>query len=189
MSDKKNIVNIRTAPVVIKYSHITTPDTAFGGSDYKITVIATPELEAQLNAIAEKFKIDSPRFVKEKNGERLVQFKTKFAVDKLKTAPGVEARNPGFAWSGDTVRIAGQAVEYNAPTIGHGMSLRFNGVYLEAVDTSKSKGSGDPFADLEGSTFDAASLDNEAPTNSQSGGTDVTPAADVPAITGDDLPF
>lgn len=171
-----------TGPVAIKYSHIVEPDTAFNKSEYKVTVVASDELVQQLTQLATSWGTNT-NFIKSKDGQNLVTFKSKFQP-KTKVAEGVEARAKGFAWSNDTVRIAVDAQEYNSPMAGHGISLRLNGVMLiETAQREEGEGGGnaDPFADFAGSSVDASQL----------GGSDAPAEAapSVPEFSGDDMPF
>lgn len=174
-----------TGPVAIKYSHIVEPDTAFNKSEYKVTVVASPELIAQLTQLAGQWGTNT-NFIKTKDGEQLVTFKSKFQP-KTKVAEGVEPRAKGFAWSNDIVRIAVDAQEYNSPMAGHGISLRLNGVMLTetAVREEKEGGNADPFADFGGTSIDASQLSGAADNPAES----TTPAPAVPEFSGDDMPF
>ena len=174
-----------TGPVAIKYSHIVEPDTAFNKTEYKVTVVASPELVSQLTQLAGQWGTNT-NFIKTKDGEQLVTFKSKFQP-KTKVAEGVEPRSKGFGWSNDIVRIAVDAQEYNSPMAGHGISLRLNGVMLMEVvkRDDDNAGAADPFADFGGTTVDSSQLsgsdDSSAPA-----------AADAPAVpefSGDDMPF
>ena len=168
-----------TGPVAIKYSHIVEPDTAFNKSEYKVTVVASDELVQQLTQLATSWGTNT-NFIKSKDGQQLVTFKSKFQP-KTKVAEGVEPRAKGFAWSNDIVRIAVDAQEYNSPMAGHGISLRLNGVMLTEVaqrDDSEA-GSSDPFADFGGTSVDTSQL----------GGSDTDAAPSVPEFSGDDMPF
>ena len=170
-----------TGPVAIKYSHIVEPDTAFNKSEYKVTVVASDELVQQLTQLATSWGTNT-NFIKSKDGQNLVTFKSKFQP-KTKVAEGVEPRTKGFAWSNDIVRIAVDAQEYNSPMAGHGISLRLNGVMLcEVAQREEGEGGGnaDPFADFGGTAVDASQL----------GGSESTSAAPVvPEFSGDDMPF
>jgi len=171
-----------TGPVAIKYSHIVEPDTAFNKSEYKVTVVATDELLTTLTQLAASWGTNT-NFIKEKDGEKLVTFKSKFQP-KTKVSEGIESRAKGFAWSNDIVRIAVDAQEYDSPMAGHGLSLRLNGVMLiETAQREEGEGGGnaDPFADFAGSSVDL----------SQPGGSDAPAAAapSVPEFSGDDMPF
>ena len=169
-----------TGPVAIKYSHIVEPDTAFNKSEYKVTVVASDELVQQLTQLATSWGTNT-NFIKSKDGQNLVTFKSKFQP-KTKVADGVEPRTKGFAWSNDIVRIAVDAQEYNSPMAGHGISLRLNGVMLceVAARDDADAGSSDPFADFGGTSVDASQLSgSEAP----------AAAPSVPEFSGDDMPF
>jgi hypothetical protein len=174
----KNRTKFVTSPVAIKYSHITKPDTAFNGSDYKVTVVASDELITQLTQLASKWG-HQPRFIKEKDGEKLVTFKSKFMPDRF-TKDGVEAREDSFAWGGDTIAVEVDAVEYDY--MGQaGISLRMSSVCLIERDNSSGKGaSKDPFA-----AFGASKISED----SQLSGSDAVEAPAVPEFNGDDMPF
>tara|TARA_B110000858_G_scaffold119501_1_gene136491 strand:- start:3056 stop:3598 length:543 start_codon:yes stop_codon:yes gene_type:complete len=170
-----------TGPVAIKYSHIVEPDTAFNKSEYKATVVASPELVDQLTQLAASWGTNA-NFLKQKDGETLVTFKSKFQP-KTKVAEGVEPRAKGFAWSNDTVRIAVDAQEYNSPMAGHGISLRLNGVMLlEVAQRAEGEaGPADPFAEFGGTSIDASQLSDSDDS--------AAAAPVVPEFSGDDMPF
>ena len=174
MTDRPT-ATIKTGDLKVKYSHVATPDSKFNAEgEYKITVEHDEELEAQLSKLAKDWKVDQP-FVKEnKNGEKMITFKSKYAP-KMYTADDVTARPKGFCWSGDTVNI--NSVCYPVEVMGKTyLSMKFNAVLLKSVNDSEQRETSNPFGTGSAvSASDVSETDGEQP--------------DAPTVITDDIPF
>lgn len=136
--------NIKTGDLVVKYSHVSKPDTKFNAEgEYKITVEFDADLAKKLEKLAKDWKVDQKTFIKERDGEKTITFKSKYQP-KMFTADNVDARTPGFCWRGDTVNI--NSVCYPVEVMGKTyLSMKFNAVLLKSLSTEVSTTTVNPF--------------------------------------------
>ena len=165
---------ILTNELPVKYSHIVTPDTKFGGNKFKITVVADDALMTTLKQESEKVGVDFTSTFKENNGEKLVTFTSTYAP-KLFVREGTTPREKGFAWGGDTVRVDG-SVKLSEVMGKKYLSRYINRIELVQVNQTEG-GSDSPF----GNSATEVSAENF---KTEATATEVTATVD-----GSDLPF
>lgn len=146
----ERIKNIVTSKLDVKWSNLMKPDTMFGDNsgNHNITVVLTPEFEAQLSAIAKENGAKKINGTYEKDGLKTIKFKSKTHIDK----GAFPCQDSTGAWT-NSVPFGGDIVRLKlAPALvvkGTNKSMSF---YLNGVQIVQ-KNSADPASKVNG--FDA----------------------------------
>jgi hypothetical protein len=161
-----------TEAVKVKWSHITKVDEM--SKKFCVTVVADDALANHIDKLATEAEA-SVNPVKEKDGEKLITFKSKYAPKLFvqnENAENGKPRTNGFAWQGDKIQVRYSAV----PTAVNGkkyLSLRLIGVNFLETKTDEGDTTAVPF---EGATATDAS-------------NYMTETKEVPTQTDDGIPF
>lgn len=132
MADR--IKNIITDKLTVKWAMLTKPDTMFDTvGNHNISVLLTPEFEAQLLSIAKENGCKKINGVYEKDGIKTIKFKSSLYTKKGETKYPCQDASAQFSdvspWQGDVVRLKlGPAVI--AKGASKTMSFYLNGVQL-----------------------------------------------------------
>ncbi len=156
----------------VKWSHITKVDDM--SKKYCVTLVADDELANHINKLATEAEA-SVNPVKDKDGEKLITFKSKYAPKLFvqnESAENGKPRSNGFAWQGDKVQVRYSAV----PTTVNGknyLTLRLIGVNFIETKSDEGDTTSVPF---EGATVaDASKFTGET--------------KEIPTQTDDGIPF
>lgn len=89
-SKSKYLQSFLTGNVIVKWSHLMTPDDKFGNPNHSVTVELTPELETQLKSSVKALGGKKINGYKEQDGLKTIKFKNVLkAREGLKTFPVV----------------------------------------------------------------------------------------------------
>ena len=182
MSDR--IKPFITSPLTVKWSNLLKPDDHFGegSANHNITVVLTPEFEAQLMEIAKDNGAKVINGMYEKDGVKTIKFKSKTHIDKgaYPCQDSTGAYTDVVPFGTDVVRLKlGPALITKGPK--KSMSFYLNGVQIiqknaESIKTTNG------FTAVEGG-YVGNTVD--APAKSEAVGT----SKSSPAITDDEIPF
>jgi hypothetical protein len=180
------IKSIVTAPLTVKWSNLLKPDDHFGegSANHNITVILTPEFEAQLMEIARDNGVKVVNGTYEKDGVRTIKFKSKTHIDKgaYPCQDSTGAYTDSVPFGSDVVRLRlGPAIITKGPK--KSMSFYLNGVQLIQKNASDMPQRVNGFNAVEGgyvgNRVDAPAKSEAAPDAVKSS----------PAITDEEIPF
>jgi len=180
------IKSIITAPLTVKWSNLLKPDDKFGegSANHNITVVLTPEFEAQLMEIARDNGAKVINGTYEKDGVKTIKFKTKSYVDKgvFPCQDSTGAYTDVVPFGSDIVRLRlGPALITKGPK--KSMSFYLNGVQLIQKNAADMPQRVNGFDAVEGgyvgNHVDAPAKSEAAPAAVKSS----------PAITDDEIPF